>query len=550
MTKRGISLVAVAAICAFVACQKGGQEKSSRGKNSTGQEGQKGPVAQVLRYNVAAEPETLDPSMATGIPEATVIINCFDGLARTDPSGNEIIPHLAERWDLSPDGRTYTFHLRESQWSDGRPLTAADFEFAYKRILDPKVAAEYAVMLYPIDGAEDYNTGKLKDPSRVGVRALDPRTLEIRLRAPTPYFLKLLPHQVFMPLPRHVVEKNPDWALSPKTYVGNGAFTLAEWVHNDRLIFKKNPRYWDAKNVILDELIFRTIQSVSTELAMFETGELDVTYQVPTESIERVRTSPEFRSRPEIATYFACFNARRPPFTDARVRRALALAIDRRVLTDKICLGGERPAFALVPPSIRDADGEKDFRDGGGDLFQAPNVEEARRLLAEAGYPEGRGFPHVAYLYNDDERHRKIGMVLQNMWKKNLGIEVELRVEEWKVLLAHRRAGEYDLCRHGWTGDYADPMTFLDLFLSSSGLNDAHWSNAEYDRLITQSRTELDPHRRMATLHQAEKLLMDEMPISPLFYYVVLWMEKSYVKDYQRNALGYTYFDRAQILPH
>jgi oligopeptide transport system substrate-binding protein len=501
----------------------------------------------VLHYNIATEPETLDPTKATGIPEATVIINCFDGLVRTDPSGNEIVPRVAERWDISPDGRTYTFHLRESFWSDGRPVTAGDFEFAFKRLLDPAQAAEYAIMLFPIDAAEDYISGKEKDPSHVGVRALDPQTLEIRLRAATPFFLKLLPHQTYMPLPRHVVENNPDWALSPQTYVCNGAFTLAEWRHHDRLMFKKNPRHWDARNVALDELIFRTIESVSTELAMFETGELDMTYQVPTESIARARKSPDFRSFPQIGTYFFCFNTKRRPFDDPRVRRAFALAVDRRVIADKICQGGERPALAFVSPSIRDADGRSDFRDVGGDLFRAPDVETARRLLAEAGYPGGRGFPHVAYFYNDDERHRKIALVLQNMWKKNLGVLVELRVEEWKVLLTHRRSGGYDVCRHGWTGDYADPMTFLDMFITGSGLNDCKWSNAEYDRLIAAAREELDPAKRMALLHTAEKVLMDEMPIAPLFYYVTLYMQKPYASGIVRNALGYVYFDRARI---
>jgi oligopeptide transport system substrate-binding protein len=500
-----------------------------------------------VSYNLATEPETLDPTQATGIPEATVITNCFDGLARTDPSGNEIVPRVAERWDLSPDGRTYTFHLRESYWSDGRPVTAGDFEFAMKRLLDPAQAAEYAVMLFYLEGAEDYNSGKLKDPSRVGVRALDDRTLQIRLRAPTPFFLKLLPHQTYMPQPRHVVAKDPNWALNPQTYICNGAFTVAEWRHHDRLILKKNPRHWNAANVVLDELVLRTIESVSTELAMFETGEMDVTYQVPTESIARCRTTAEFRSFPQIATYFICFNTKRKPLDDARVRRAMGLAIDRRVIADKLCLGGEKPAYALVSPSIRDADGRRDFRDVGGDLFNSPDVETARRLLAEAGYPGGKGFPRVTYIYNDDERHRKIALVLQNMWKKNLGILVELRVEEWKVLLTHRRWGGYDICRHGWVGDYADPSTFLDMFITGSGLNDCKWSNADYDRLIADAREELDPVKRMTLLHRAESVLMDAMPISPLFFYVTLYMQKSNVSGVVRNALGYAYFDRARV---
>ena len=501
----------------------------------------------VLRYNIGAEPETLDPSKATGIPESTVMLNGFDGLIRTDVSGNEIIPRAAERWEISPDGLVYTFHLREAAWSDGKPVTAHDFEYAYKRILDPKMAAEYAIMLYYLAGAEAYNTGKIKDPSTVGVRAIDDRTLELRLAAPTPFFLKILAHSTYLPLPRHIVETNPDWALTPATYISNGPFILSEWHHHNRLILKKNPRYWNADNVAIDALVFRTIQATSTEQAMFVTGELDVTYQVPTEAIRRLRASPDFRSFPQIATYYVCFNTTRPPFDDRRVRRAFSLAIDRRVIAEKICQGGELPANAFVPPSIRDADGRRDFRVVVGDLFESPDPTEARRLLAEAGYPDGKGFPPVSYLYNDDERHRKIALVLQHMWRTNLGVRADLQVQEWKVLLFNRRTAYYDVCRHGWVGDYADPSTFLDIFITGSGMNDAKWSNAAYDRLIAAARLELDPIKRMAQLHEAEKILMDDMAIAPLFFYRTIYLEKPNVRGVVRTALGYAYFDGARI---
>jgi oligopeptide transport system substrate-binding protein len=502
---------------------------------------------QVLRYNVGTEPETLDPTMATGIPESTIISNCFDGLTRTGFTGKEVYPRAAERWEVSADGLTYTFHLRDAVWADGRPVTAHDFEYAYKRILNPEVGAEYAVMLYYIEGAIAYNTGKMKDASTVGVRALDDRTLEIRLASPTPYFLQILGHSSYMPLPRHIVEKNPEWNLEPETYIGNGPFILTEWRHHDRLVFKRNPLHWDAANVPLDRLVFRTIQASSTELAMFETGDLDVTYQVPTVSIPRLRSSPEFRSRPQIATYYICFNTKRPPFDDPRVRQAFSLAVERRVIAEKVCQGGEPPAYAFVPPNVADADGKRDFRAVGGDLLETQNIEKARRLLAEAGYPGGEGFPRVDYLYNDDERHRKIALVLQNMWKKELGVRVNLRVEEWKVLLTHRRAGEYDLCRHGWVGDYADPMTFLELFITGSGLNDAKWSNPAYDEMIVAARNEVDADRRMEMLHRAEALLMERVPIAPLFFYRILYLEKPDVSGFVRTALGYTYFDRASV---
>lgn len=501
----------------------------------------------ILKYNVATEPETLDPTMLTGIPEATITENTFEELVRVDYKTGVPEPRVAERWDISEDGLTYTFHLRDTNWSDGQPVTAHDFVYAYRRMLDPATAAEYGIMLYYIDGAEEYNSGKLTDPEKVGVRAIDDKTLEIRLAAPAPHFVGLLSHHSYMPIPKHIVEKNPNWATSPETYASNGPFLLTEWRHHDRLIFKKNPNHWNAANVKLDGLIFRTIEATSTELAMYETGELDVTYQVPAESVRRLRSSPEFHAYTQIATYYVCFNTKRRPFDDPRVRRAFSLAIDRGIITEHICQAGEPPAYGMVPPGILDADGKRDFREVGGDLFKSPDIKEAQRLMAEAGYPRGRGFPRVSYVYNDDERHRKIGMVLQNQWKRNLGVTVNLRVEEWKVLLANRRAGNYDFCRHGWVGDYADPMTFLDIFLTGRGLNDSKWSNEKYDALIGQARVERDGAKRMDILHKAEGILMDEMPVAPLFFYKYYYMQKPYVKGFVRTPLGYVYFEDATI---
>jgi oligopeptide transport system substrate-binding protein len=502
---------------------------------------------QVIRYNIAAEPETLDPTLSTGIPEATVILNCFEGLTRVARDGKTIEPRAAERWEISPDGKTYTFHLRPTRWSDGTPVTAHDFVYAYRRILDPAVGAEYATMLYYLENGEALNTGKIKDPTKIGVRAIDDRTLEVRLVAPTPFFLRVVEHHAYVPLPRHVIEKNPNWSIAPASYVCNGPFVLTYWSHHDRLVLKPNPHYWNRSKIALDELVFRTVDSVSTELAMYETNELDMTYQMPTESIRRLRSSPEFRSEPQVATYYVCFNNKKKPTDDPRVRRALSLAIDRRIITRVITQGGEPVAQAYVAPGIPDAEGTgRDFRDVGGDLFQSPNVEEARRLLAEAGYPGGRGFPVLAYSYNDDERHRKIAMVLQNVWKRTLGIQVTLQVEEWKVFLSNRRTGNYQICRHGWTGDYADPMTFLDGFLTGLGLNDADYSNPEYDQLVVAARLEADSVKRMALLHRAEKILIDDMAIAPLFYYRNIYMQKPWVKGVNRTPFGYAYFDEAR----
>jgi len=502
--------------------------------------------SETLIYNVGTEPETLDPALWTGIPEASIFLNCFDGLVRLDAEGR-VYPGAAERWEESADGRTYTFHLRKARWSNGDPVRASDFVYAWHRVLRPGTASEYVYQLYYIRGARDYTTGKLDNPSSVGIRAVDDQTLEVQLESPTPYFLSLLAHTTYMPVNPRVVANNPEWALDPKTYVGNGAFQMVEWRHHSRLKCRKNPYYWNAKAVRLHELVYRMIEEESTELTAFETGAIDITHTVPLPDIPRLERTGQLQRSPYIGTYYVCFNTRKAPFDNADVRRAFTLAVNRQVIVEKVTRGGQVPAQAFVPPGLKDADGRRDFRPVGGNYFADNVVKEAQALLAKAGYPGGKGFPKVTYLYNTMEQHKIIAEALQDMWRRALGVKVRLQNQEWKVVIKNRRDGNYQVARHGWIGDYLDPMTFLDLFVTESGNNDAQWSNLRYDALIQKAKQLRDQERRMASMHQAEAILFDDMPICPIYYYVNLYVQKPYVKNVVRNPLGYIDFTQAYI---
>ena len=416
----------------------------------------------VLRYNVGTEPETLDPQLATGIPEATITMQIFDGLTRLDQD-NQPQAAMAKDWVITDNLTVFTFNLREDAvWSNGDPLTAHDFEFAWKRALDPALAADYAYMLYPIKGAEAYNTGS-GSVDDVMVEALNDRTLKVTLDGPTPYFLSLVSFKTYFPLHQPTVIADPEgWHLNVETIISNGPFKLVRWAEG-KLEFEPNENYWDKDAVKLDRLIFTTVENESTELTMFETGDVDATHSVPGPEIPRLKTGDELHIFPYLGTYYYIFQTEKPPLDDVRVRKALTMAIDREAIVTNVTQGGQNPAFAFVPPGILESNGSE-FRANGGDYF-AYNVEEAKQLLAEAGYPDGAGFPNVEILYNTSEMHKLIAEAIQEMWKQNLGISsVTLTNQEWGVYLNTRDEGDFMVSRAGWIGDYLDPNTFLDMW--------------------------------------------------------------------------------------
>lgn len=474
---------------------------------------------QVLFRGNGAEPQDIDPQIVSGVPEDHIIVALFEGLVSEDPKDLHPVPGVAERWEVSPDGKTYTFHLRSTaKWSNGERVTARDFIRSYQRILMPSLAAEYAYMLFAVVNAEDYNRGALTDFSRVGFEAPDDATLRVRLRGPTPYFLGLLNHYSWFPVPVSVIERcgpidqrGNRWTR-PENFVGNGPFVLHRWRINDVLAVRKSPTYWDADQVRLKEIRFYPIESLDTEERAFRAGQLHVTYESPLSKIDSYRRDrPDLiRVDPYLGTYIYRLNVTRPPLNDKRVRRALAMAVDRVAIATRIRRSGETPAYSFTPPNTA----------GYTSRAQLPyDVEQARRLLAEAGYPDGRGFPTLNVMFNTLESHRAVAEAIQQMWKRDLHIDVDLENQEWKVYIDNQRTLNYQVGRYAWIGDYVDPNSFLDMFLSNSGNNQTGWTNRAYDRLLAEAGQCGDPRQRYELFQQAEAILLDDAPMIPVYHY-------------------------------
>lgn len=490
----------------------------------------------LLRGN-GAEPQTLDPQFATGIPEANILTALYEGLVAPDPATLEPRPAAAASWETSADGLVWRFHLRpQARWSDGSAVTAEDFVFAYRRMLSPKLGAQNAQMLYVLANAERYHRAELTDFAQVGVRAVDAHTLELRLTEPVPYFLDLLQHFAWYPLYRPLLERfdavnsrNGRWNR-PGVLVSNGPFVLENWNVAEFLSVRKNPLYHDADAVALNGVRFYPIANLNTEERAFRAGQLHVTNGLPLSKVRRYReaAAPELYNGPFFGSYYYVFNCEREPFNDPRVRRALSLAIDREAISHHVLGAGQKPATSIIPPETANHTATAGLE---GDL------EEARTLLAQAGYPGGQGFPPVSLLYNTSESHKLVAEAVQQMWQEALGIRVALVNQDWKVYLNARSSGNYDIARGGWIGDYNDPTTFLNLFLSNSGTNWTQWRNTDFDALLAQAATEQDLQQRAQTLARAEQLLLDSAPAIPLYYYVSTYLLSPMVQGWQPNAL-------------
>lgn len=503
---------------------------------------------QSLIYNLGSEPQTIDPALNTAVDGGIVITAAFEGLTRLDEK-SAVKPGVAEKWDVSADKLTYTFHLRKNaKWSDGKAVTAKDFQYAWLRALDPKTEAEYCYQLFYIKNAENFYNGKAK-AEEVGIKVVDENTLEVKLEAPTPYFLELCAFATLMPVRQDMVEKDPKgWARNMETYIGNGPFKVTKYTSKDAIEFEKNKEYWDNKNIKMGKMTFVMVVEASSALASFEKGEIDLIESPPTAEIPRLQKENKLQINPYLGTYFVVFNNQKAPFDNPKVRQALNLAIDRPQIIDAVLKAGQKPATAFVPNGILDGDGKTDFRSKKAEYYKpAGDIEQAKKLLAEAGYPDGKGFPEVTYLYNTSEGHKKIAEALQDMWKKNLGINVKLANQEWAVFQKSRQNGDYQIARHGWIGDYMDPMTFLDMWLKGGGNNDAKYDNPEYDKLIKQAKGELDSAKRMDLLHQAEDVIMADMPFAPIYFYVNTMCVNPKLKGVVKTPLGTIYFDHATM---
>lgn len=487
-----------------------------------------------LRMNNMAEPASLDPALQTVVEEQRLTLALFEGLLAYDPKTLRPIAGIAESWEKSSDGLEFTFRLRNSLWSNGDPLTAYDFLYAWRRVLSPPstdparrwsgsktaIAADYAQLFFVIRGAEDYYRGKSSDFSNVAVRVVDQSTLAVSLARPTPWFEELLCFPTFMPVHQRTVETYGSAWTRPEHFVGNGAFLLAERRMGDHIRVTRNPRYWDAATVGLDAIVYFTTDQIDTALDQYLAGETDWVRTFNPKKVRGWKEDPDLsralRAPPYLGTYFFRLNCTRPELADRRVRRALSLAIDRAAITKHLCGLGEEPAHGLVPPCISDV---LPWR-GVGDRGLVFDPKKAREELAAAGFAGGAGFPKIVVSFNSDIRNKAIAEAMQAMWKDHLGISVELLNREKSVHVRDEKKLDYLISRGSWIGDYNDPTTFLEIMRGGAPNNRTGWKNAEYDRLLDQAATEIDQEERIAILERAEEILMvDEAPLLPIFHF-------------------------------
>jgi len=493
----------------------------------------------VLYINVAAEVQDLDPHLTTGVPEHRVLAALFEGLTDVDMATGDPIPGVAESWTVSEDGLVYTFNLRrDAAWSNGDPVTAHDFHYAWRRMLSPALAAEYAYMLHIIRNAEQFNNGELSDFEEVGVRVLDDFTLEVTLEHPAPYFLTMHNHQSFYPVHQATIEQfgRMDQRDTPWTrtgnHVGNGPFLLTAWRPNEVLTVRPNPHYWDSGNLRLTGINFYPIQDQQTEERAFRAGELQWTSEVPLHRVEVYqRDNPHLITiHPYMGIYYYRVNVTRPVLNDLRVRQALSMTLDREELTRNVLKAGEQPARHFVPPGIEGYESKH---------LVEYNPERARELLAEAGFPNGQGFPRFEILYNTAESHRVIAETVQRMWRETLNIDVGLINQDWKVYLDNMNALNYDLARSGWIWDFEDPVNGLETMLSDGGNNRTGWGSEDFDRLVFDANRTVDPAARFEMLGEAERLLLEDLPVIPIYFYTRKFLKAPEVLGYAPNDLGY-----------
>jgi oligopeptide transport system substrate-binding protein len=498
---------------------------------------------QVLVWNNDAEPETLDPALMTGVTEHNLALALFEGLTSHHPATLQPIPGVAEWWEASKDGLVYTFHLRaDAKWSNGDPVTAEDFRWSWRRALTPAICkCEYAEMFYAIRGAEDFYLGKLKSFDEVGVAAPDPRTLKVTLRSPTAYFLDLTTFETLMPVHRATVEKFGDQWTQPEHFVGNGPFAMTAWKPRASIEMAPNEHWWNRAIVRLSKMVVRAIDDQNTSLSEYLSGGLDWIRSIPARRIDEAQQHPDYYVSPYLGTYFFRFNTTKKPFDDVRVRKAFNLATDKKAICEKVLKAGQTPATTVVPASMIPG-----YPVVKGDAY---DPARARVLLAEAGYPEGRGFPDVEVLYNTSESHKAVCEQLVDMWKSNLGVKVQLANREWKVYLEDTRNLNYQIQRAGWIADFLDAFTFLDMWVEGRGNNNTGWANAKYKDLLSRASVEVDPAKRLELFAEAEKILcLEDLPILPVYYYVNQGMLRPRVRGWHENVLDlhpfqYMYLD-------
>ncbi|MFX0111614.1 peptide ABC transporter substrate-binding protein [Bacillus pumilus] len=518
----------VLSACGFSG-NKSGDSTSSSGEAKT-----------TLNVNISTEPFSLHPGLANDSTSGSVIRQTFEGLTRINAEGK---PENAMASDIktSADGKTYTFTLRDAKWSNGDPVTAKDFEYAWKWALDPKNESQYAYQLYYIKGAEAANKGKAK-VADVGIKAKDDKTLVVELENPTPFFTELTAFYTYMPVNKKVAEKNKNWFTNAgENYVSNGPFVLSQWKHGGSITLEKNNEYWDKDTVKLKKINMSMIKDTNTELSMFKKGELDwagsPTGNLPTESLQTLKKDGGLKIQTIAGIYNYKFNTESKPLNNANIRKALAYSINRQAIVDKITQGEQVPAMAIVPPTM------EGFTDNKTGYFKDHDVATAKEFLEkgvkELGYKSVSDLPALKLSYNTDEAHQKIAQAIQEMWKKDLGVKVELDNSEWNVYIDKIHSGDYQIGRMGWLGDFNDPVNFLELYKDKDGgNNDTGWENKEYQQLLNDSAKETDKTKREEMLKKAEKIIIDDMPIAPIYFYTQLWVQDPKLKGVVVSGLG------------
>jgi len=504
-----------------------------------------------IRINMGSEPKTMDPTLNSSVDGALYVSHNFEGLTTKDKEGS-IVPGMAEKWDISDDGLTYTFQIRDNaKWSDGEPVTAHDFVYTWQRAVDPMVASEYSYQLAPIKNAAAITAGEMPIDN-LGARAIDDLTLEVTLEAPTAYFLELTAFPTYFPVRRDIIEEYGDkWTFTPETYISNGPYKMTERSIDDKIVMEKNEHYWNIESLIPNKLVFVLMQNENSSVAGIKEGSLHFADEPPPQDIPTLIEEGLIQVYPYLGTYYYALNFTNETLKDPRVRKALSLVIDRNYLVEKVSKGGELPAGAWIPDGVKDVEG--DFRKNGGDYYSIDpadheaNVAEAKKLMEEAGYPEGKGFPVLEFKTNSAAMHTSMFEAIQQMWKESLGIDSTMIQEEWAVFQQTRNDKSFVVVRHGWIGDYNDPMTFIDVFVSDSPQNNGGYSNAKFDALVQTAKLSGNQNVRMKAMHDAETILLEESGLIPIYFYTQPLLVDPRLKGVVFDSLGMHKFNYSYI---
>ena len=527
--KIAVLLSAALTMSAVVGCSSSGNNAAADGV--------------VLNVQVGSEPATIDPAKNSAADAATLINHAFEGLMKLDKDG-KIVEGQAAKYEVNDDQTVYTFTLRDdAKWSDDKAVTAEDFVYAWQRLVNPDTGADYNYMIDMVLNANDIMEGK-KKPEELGIKAIDEKTVEVTLEKQTPYFLEVCAFPATFPVRKDIVEANGEtWSTDPETYVGNGPYKLQSWEHQSKMTYVQNEKYYGVEDLGPDTINFVLMEDQNTILSAFKNGEILMGDDLPSEEIDAMKDNG-LVVESQLGTYYLSINTQKDVLNNEKVREALSLAIDRNYLVEKIAKGGQIPADTFVPTGLTDADGKTEFHENATKWYDVNdyegNVKKAKELLKEAGYENGKGLPSIELLCNPG--HEPIMEAVQNMWKENLGVNSTISSQDWNVFIQTRKDGDFQVARDGWLADYNDPISFIDMWVTGGGNNNAHWSNAEYDKLVKEIKSTTDSAKRYELMHKAEDMLAKESPVVPLYYYTDLYLISDKLEGMYTSPLGYKYF--------